>query len=471
MPTQLSQRTLSGLACFCLLLGAATASAQVRRLQEIKPVKLAIKTDLPSYALGAKAAVEVFLHDVNNKPLKAAKEHIIEIELRASFSNQLKKKMQDTIKVGETSAKFTLPLEELGVFNIHASHLAKLPEFLPDDTVIRVRPAIRSLQRPRPGAWMPGLDLRFAGAGLLAFPPPFQRIPSQETTLLLKSSPQRTLLADGKDTATIHLFYYSPEGIAPADIRVRLFNSGGTLKPQPVVTIPQGDDYGQATLTSDKIGTITVEYLGSLPINLPPQAEKKIDIIFGPPITQIELNISPPAITLVDQSDLIVRLLDEKGTPIATDSPRQIALAIDKGRGEIEKEEFEIPAGRSESRTSFFPTWMGDVEISAATPDLRPTTAPLKVSPPLLPLSLSALGGLAGGVIAFWTRQNSKWWRIIIGLIAGFVLYWAFIFGVLNFVSRAIVLNPLSAFALSALGGWLGTEVFVQILKRFGLSA
>jgi hypothetical protein len=469
MPTKLSQRPLAGLACFCLLLGAATAGAQARRQQEIKPVKLAIKTDLPSYALGAKAAVEVFLHDVNNKPLKAAKEYIIEIELRASLSNQLKKKMQDTIKVGETSAKFALPLEEIGIFNIRASHLAKSPEFLPHDTVIRVRPAIRSRSTPR-GAWMPGFDLRFAGAGLLAFPPPFQRIPSQETALLLKSSPQRTLLADGKDTATIHLFYYSPEGIAPADIRVRLFNSGGKLEPQPVI-IPQGDDYGQATLTSDKIGTITVEYLGSLPINLPPQAEKKIDIIFGPPITQIDLNISPPAITLVDQSDLIVSFWDENETPIATDSSRLIAFAIEKGRGEIEKEEFEIPAGRSESRTSFFPTWIGDVEISAATPDLRPATAPLKVSPPLLPLSLSALGGLAGGVIAFWTRQNSKWWRIIIGLIAGFVLYWAFIFGVLNFVSRAIVLNPLSAFALSALGGWLGTEVFVQILKRFGLSA
>jgi len=467
MPTKLSRRPRVGLTCLCLLLGATTAGAQARRQLESKAVKLFVKPDLKVYALGAKAAVEISLHDVNNKPVKAAKEYIIEIELRVSLSNQLKKKMQDTIKVGETSSKSTLQLEEIGVFNIHAGHLAKLPELLPDDTVIRVRPVIRSRTSPPRGAWMPGFDLRFAGAGLLASPPPFKQIPSQETSLLLKSSPQRTLLADGKDAATIHLFYYGPEGIAPADIRVRLFNSGGKLEPQLAI-IPQGDDYSQAILTSDKIGTITVEYLGSTPTNLPPQAEKKFDIKFGPPITQIDLNISPPAITLVDQSDLIVRLLDEKGTPIAADSPRQIAFAIDKGRGEIEKEEFEIPAGRSEWRTSFFPTWIGEVEISAATPDLRPATAPLKVSPPLMPLSLSALGGLAGGVIAFWTRQNSKWWRILIGLIAGFVLYWAFIFGVLNFVSRAIVLNPLSAFALSALGGWLGTEVFVQILKRFG---
>jgi hypothetical protein len=110
------------------------------------------------------------------------------------------------------------------------------------------------------------------------------------------------------------------------------------------------------------------------------------------------------------------------------------------------------------------------VEVSAATPDLQPAIVALQVSPPLMPLALSALGGLAGGLIAYWVGQNSKWWRIVIGLLAGFVFYWAFIFGVLNFISRAIVLNPLSAFALSTLGGWLGTEVFAQILKRFGIS-
>jgi hypothetical protein len=86
-----------------------------------------------------------------------------------------------------------------------------------------------------------------------------------------------------------------------------------------------------------------------------------------------------------------------------------------------------------------------------------------------LPLGLSALGGLAGGLIAFWVGQKSKWWRIAIGLITGFVLYWAFIFGVLDFLPNAIVLNPLSAFVLSTLGGWLGTEVFTRILSRFGL--
>ncbi|MDZ7361854.1 MAG: DUF1129 domain-containing protein [candidate division KSB1 bacterium] len=469
MSTPLSQRPLAALSCFCLLLGAATTGAQVRRQQENKPVKLAIKTDLPSYALGAKAVIEIFLHDANNKPVKAAKEYIIAIELRASFSNQFKKKMQDTIKVGGTSAKLTLVLEEIGVFNIHASHLAKSPELLPNDTVIRVRPAIRSL--PRPGAWMPGIDVRFVGVGLLALPAVFKQLPSEQTSLLLKSSPQRPLLADDKDAATIHLFYYGPEGVAPTNIRVRLFNSGGRLEPQSVVTIPQGDDYAQATLTSDQIGTISVEYLGSAPINLPPQTRRKLDFQFVPPITRLEFIASPPEITLVDNADLIVRLLDEEERPIATDTSRVISFAIKHGRGEIKDDTLEIPRGRADGRTSFLPTWRGGLTLTAATPNLRIAEAALKVTLPNLLLILSAIGGVAGGAIAYWIHPHSKWWRIAIGSVTGFVLYWAFIFGVLALLPRGIVLNPLSAFALSTLGGWLGTEVFVQILKRFGLSA
>lgn len=452
-------------ASLLLLVDALTVKAQSKQ-SESKPVKLVVKPDLPSYTIGAKASLEVFLFDANNKPVPAPKEYIIEIELRGLRPAQ--KKMQDTITIGATSIKLQLPLDVIGFIEIHASHVAKIPELLPGDTPIRVKPAAKILQKRR-GAMLPGFDGRFLGAGLLLMLPP-QFTSEQGPLLVLKSSPQRPLLADGKDAATIHVFYGSEEGVAPNDIRIRLFNSSGTLLPIPPLVIPQGEDYAQATLTSHKVEKITVEYLGSTP-EVPVSGARQLQIKFGPAITQLELNASPPVITLVDKSDLIVRLLNEAGTtPIATDTARLVSFAIDKGRGEIEQKEVEIPAGRFEGRTSFLPTWIGEVSISAATPDLPPASVPIKIKLPLMPLMLSALGGLAGGVIAFWTGTNSKKWRIVLGLITGFVLYWAFIFGVLNMVPRAIVLNPLSAFALSALGGWLGTEVFAQILKRFGLT-
>jgi hypothetical protein len=457
------------LTLFHVLLSVSITVAQGRQ-QASNPVKLIVKPNAKSYPIGAKATIDVILNDINNKEVKAAKEYIIEIEIVRSFPPpQTRKKMLDTINVGETSAKFQLALEESGLLEIYARHQAKIPELLPGDTPISVKRASRSLRKPPSGAGIPGLNGHFLGAGMLASPRFYQLVSEQGTYLILKSSPQRILLADGKDAATIHIFYYSEEGIAPSDIRVRLFNSSGKLEPAQTLLIPKGEDYSQAVLTSNQVGAVNVEFLGSIP-SYNAQGESKLQIKFGPPITQIIVNASPPSISLVDQADLIVHLLNEKGTPIASDTARQISFAIEQGRGEIEKKELEIPAGRSQGRTVFLPTWMGKVTVSASTPDLQPATVSLQVAPPTMLLSLTALGGLAGGLIAFWTRQNSKWWRIVIGLIAGFVFYWAFTFGVLNAISRAIVLNPLSAFALSTLGGWLGTEVFTLILKRFGIS-
>ena len=83
-------------------------------------------------------------------------------------------------------------------------------------------------------------------------------------------------------------------------------------------------------------------------------------------------------------------------------------------------------------------------------------------------LLLSALGGCIGGLIAFLTAR-ARWWRIIIGLVTGFVLYWAFLVGVFHTLARGFVLNPLSTIALSILGGWLGTAAFTRILHLLGV--
>ncbi|MCG3117918.1 MAG: hypothetical protein ALAOOOJD_00033 [bacterium] len=460
--------TIFGLIAFVLRPGGAIAAAPTQQMPESKPVKLIVKTDAPTYTTGAKAVIEIGIQDASNKPVKAAKDYIIEIELRAFPSRQLRKKMQDTIRAGESSAKLALALEENGIFSIHAKHLAKMSELLEYDVFIRVRPMVRSLQRPRHGAWLPDFNSRFWGVGMLLSPALPQFVIAQGKELVLKSSPQRTLLADGKDAATIHLFYGSEEGVALSPIRVRLFSSSGRLEPMPPLIIPEGEDYAQATLTSNKVETITIEFLGSTP-EVPVPGARQLQIKFGPPITQLGLDASPPKINLVDKSDLVVRLLNETGTtPIATDTVRQISFTIARGSGEIEQKELAIPAGRSEGRTTFLPTKLGEVEISASTPDLQPVTVLINVSPPLSLLGLSLLGGLAGGVIAYWMTAKSKWWRVAIGFITGFVFYWAIIFGLLDVLPRAIVLNPLSAFAISTLGGWLGTEVFTRVLKPFG---
>jgi len=452
------------LALLMVLLGSLFFEGMAEAQKKTSLRKLVVKPEAPTYRRGATAQIEVIIQDENNKIVQASKEVVVELEIR--FPSRKIQKMQDTIKVGQASAKFKLLLDEIGVFDIRARHQAKNQEFLEGSIPIRVN---KPLLRSRPGAGMAGLDRGFAS---VMKEPQIPLVPSLagRDSLEIKFSPQRPLLADNKDSATIHVFLYADneEGTAKTDIRVRLFNNGGKLDPTPV-KISRGSDYGYAKLTSDQIGMVTVEYLGATPTVQPPDA-RQLQINFVPPINRVEISASPPEITLVDNADLIVRLLDEQDRPIVTDTPRLISFAIEQGRGEIKDDTLQIPKGHSDGRTSFAPTWRGQVKLLAATPNLQIAATPLTVTLPMSLLILSAIGGVAGGGIAFKVHPESTWWRILIGLVTGFVLYWAFIFiGGLTMLSRAVVLNPLSAFALSTLGGWLGTEVFTFILKRFNI--
>jgi hypothetical protein len=459
----------AALALLAFLAPYETATAQMQAQKAVTAFKLAIETNAKSYRVGDKAEIEVVIQDVNNKAVKADKEYKIELEIRTRAGKV--KTMQDTIKAGATSKKFQVQLEDFGSIEIRARHQAKIPQLKEGSTFIKVG---RRLIRTPQGAVMPGLDWRFAAGSVMAqlpTSPSPSGLPANQDSLDIKNSPQRILLANKKDSATIHVFLYTKsgneEGVATKAIKVRLFNSSGN--PNPInVLIPQGDDYGEAKLVSDQVGIVNVEYLGATPLVKPP-TKKKLEIKFGPPISQLVFETSPPSISLVDTADLIVRLVDENNQPIATDTSRLVSFAIDTGRGEIRKDEIDIAKGRADGRSSFLPTWRGEVILSAATPNLPLAPAKLKVELPGSLLGLSGLGGLVGGLIAFLTRQGSKWWRTAIGLVTGFVLYWAFVFGVLNAIPRFIVLNPLSAFALSTLGGWLGTEAFNQILKLLKL--
>jgi len=77
---------------------------------------------------------------------------------------------------------------------------------------------------------------------------------------------------------------------------------------------------------------------------------------------------------------------------------------------------------------------------------------------------------LVGGLLAFLRRRGTRWPRIAVGGVTGFLLYWAFMFGLVRVLPPSFVLNPLSNFALSTIGGWLGTEVFALLLRWLGLS-
>lgn len=415
-------------------------------------MKMKIETSGKNFRANEPVEIRVTCLDSDNRI--AAVKHDYPVQILAHLPSGKVDTTIVTIPSGQAAQTLSMKFSESGIVHLQARH----DRLLTGETFLRLKSGDKGRgAAPREEETL-GLSTRA----------PIRALSSAGTQLLtLRYSPQRTILADGKDQATIQAFVLSNEDSNASEIRVRLFNSGGAMTPQPLV-IPAGQDMGAAVITSQDAQSVTVEYVSAAP-PAQLQGETRIQITFGPPVTQLELDASPPVITLVDKSDLIIKLLDSEGRPVATDVPRKVSFTITAGRGDIETKELTIAAGGFEARTSFRPTWRGKVNISAATPNLQTAEESVNVTLPVLVLILSALGAAAGGLIAYWLEKERQWWRIALGLVTGFVFYWAFVFGVLPLLAREIVLNPLSAFALSVIGGWLGTEVFSMILKRLGL--
>lgn len=287
--------------------------------------------------------------------------------------------------------------------------------------------------------------------------------------LVLRYSPQRKLLADGRDAVTIQAFTVSddpdPAGSADGEFKVRLFASSGTLVPLPLV-IHGGD--GSSTLTTTQPGDVDVEFLDAQP-DATLDGDRHLRIHFGAPVHGIRVEAKPPEISLVDDTYFVVTLLDADGHSVATDEPLAVQLALDKGRGAIKETTLSFKPGDFVARTRFTAAAVGEVAVSAAAPSLLNQTARLDVRLPLGLLLLSIAGGLVGGVLAFYRRRNSRLTRIAVGGVTGFLLYWAFMFGVVRVLPSGVVLNSLSNFALSTIGGWMGTEVFTLLLRWLGL--
>ena len=111
---------------------------------------------------------------------------------------------------------------------------------------------------------------------------------------------------------------------------------------------------------------------------------------------------------------------------------------------------------------------MGTTTVAAATPAILTKSTTLRVSLPILLIALTAVGGLIGGVMAFWTKRT-RWWRIVIGLFTGFVLYWAMIFGLLRSHPAGCRPQSLSAFAVAIIGGYMGPQLLGIMAQRFGV--
>ncbi|HXG93579.1 MAG TPA: hypothetical protein VNN73_14630 [Blastocatellia bacterium] len=460
----------------------AGCSSQSPIEHETGLMKIGVSTEKQAVEAGEKTKVKVELLDATNKETTAEQDLTIHVEARSPSGEVIQTK-EVPIKAGESSKIIEFEkLQQPGVVEIHASQ----PQLLEGGSVLEVkspessdstrikgtidktrRAPEKSVERlPKDASRVPpgSQSFRFRDSEVRLTPAAYTDPQETEYTLTLNQTPDRPILANGSDFATIYGYLDHP---APEDIKIYLYHSAGTLLDDEQMIIPKGQIIGSAKLISNQPGKITVSFRGSLPIPL--NSKDNLQIIFAPPITKLLLKAAPPIIPIVENAEVIVRLLDNNDTPITTDEPREVSFDIDFGRGLITPEKVTIKPSSFEERASFLPASRGEVQISASAKGFPPPKALLKVTGiPLLILILVAAGGSLGGLVVFLT-EKTKWWRILIGLIVGAFFYWACLTGLFDKLPRGVVINEISALMIALIGGIVGTKVFSIVLRKFGL--
>ena len=463
------------MAALSLCIGPLLNEAASAQTVAVNPVKLVVEARGKDVRVGETTSVLIILQDAGNHPTAAPKDMPVDIEVHTP--NTAVTRLRTTIEAGQSSKQVTFPVTGSGIVEIRA----KEPELLDGGTFVNVRPQARHPYPPAPIGPLPrapgnsALPLRYRDIHSLVARTPEAAQPESASLgikpiLTLRYAPHRAFLADGKDTATVSAFLVGDDPFTPTNVSIRLFNDRGQMNPKPPLLIRKGELTANAVLTSEEVGTVEVEYLGAnLPVEL--QGDRKLSIPFSPAIAELNLTASLPTISLLEESDIVARCQDASKRPVTTDTNRTVSLTIDRGRGILQDKEVVILKGHSEGRTTFLPTGLGSVLLSAYTPGLLAQSKEIRVTMPLMLVSASALGALAGGLLAFLTDKNRSRWRILIGLITGFLLYLAAAFLDILPALHLGAFHPFAVFLVSAIGGWLGTGIFGLLTKRLGVGS
>ncbi|HSB12989.1 MAG TPA: YrzE family protein [Bryobacteraceae bacterium] len=437
------------------LLVSMVASLPAQR-ESGQAVKLDLKVEGKRFTRIAPVTFTVSLLDINNRPAKTAVHTPIQISLRTSPKDAVQLTTV-TVRRGQSSVSGRLSGLPLG----GVVYLwAKSPGLLAGGVSLKVRGGA-PISKPAPS--LPPLQAEPGPPGELPLIP-----------VALSFSPQRDFWANGKDPVTLSAFYMGPGAGSPSEIKLRFADGTGTLNPNPLV-IPPGGDEGHAKLTFDHAGPVEVKFLRADPqVALEGGSGFRFNFV-PPPVTQLRVSVSPPAITLAETASVIVELLDDDRRPAASATDTPVTLRIEQGRGSLAQTVISIPRGKSSAQTEFRPVWRGATAIAVSAAGLDSQAGAVTVTLPVVLMLLSALGGLAGGFLAALPRQRSRkgWWRdpkvpirLVVGMLTGFFLYWAASLGLVSLVPRTVLMNPISAVVVAMIGGWLGTGVFSLIIKK-----
>jgi hypothetical protein len=427
------------------------------------PAKIAVISESPNPVKGEVITVRITLVDAENRPAVANKNFEIMVESRWQGGGTESSNI--IVKTGDTGQTTQLTLKDAGVIEITASNkqLAK------GGTIVNVRSSsplatpTPSMATPPGGGFLNIVYFDQEGAPLPASTPSTAWTPK----IKLDYYPKRPLRADKNDAATICVIL--PDEPAREDMLIYLSSDIGPPNPYPI-KIQKGESIGKATLVADRAGAIQFWYDYSTP---PARAPDVLPTIkFCAPVWGWKIVPKSPRIGLFESEEIGLQLVDSSGTAVPADEEREANLSIASGTGQFDKWSVRFDSEKGYATATFIPTSPGIIEVVGTTLYLQDQSARFIVTMSFSLLVLCAVGGTLGGLVSYLTQKPSaSWARIFIGLITGFVLYWAFLFGAvhLSSFSHGFLFNPFVAMVLSIIGGWIGTNVFTIVLKPLGL--
>jgi len=445
------------------------AAPNSRRTVQAIRLELAPKRD--TYSVGEDPVLTVRLIDPQGRPVPAPKDFTITVAATVKGANPITRSVR--IEKGKTAQDFELKIGSSnvsGAVQIRATH----PELVEGGAVLYIA------AKKRPGRTR-AYD-SFEASLFDVVPARFQPDAGKCMPNMLVA-PMRPLKADGQDSAVVTIV--EPVTV---DTSFYLTTTVGTLDPNPIL-IKGGQALGTSRITSEIAKEAVVSCVRVVP-SLATSGAEPVRIAFKQPVNAFSVEIAPPSISWVDRAGIIVTLLREQKIPVKTDDAVQISLHRDSGKGDIQPETFEIKAGEFEGRSMFLPYQKGPVHISVAIPNFLIESVDFEVTAlPYLMFMLPTFGGICGGLVASTWRPAEKAGgrrasspptnklvkrtlvRVMIGLLTGTLLHWAFVFNLVPALPRAVVMNQFSWFMLPAIGGWLGTKAFDVVLKAVGIGS
>jgi len=288
-----------------------------------------------------------------------------------------------------------------------------------------------------------------------------------KVVLLINDGNENGAFRAGIESATIQaLFVAEDGGSAPSDILVWLSPDHGTLDQQPL-KIPKCSISGESHLSSKYAVKASIRYT-VVPPNLPVEGPARLQASFVQSI--IGIGIIPngkQTLSLIDRGLMVAHFFDINGATVPTDLERTVKFVSGNSIVSAKDQSIVLKPGAFSAETLLLPFWLGNSSIYVTADRLKTATHHVEIVG-MTVIFICLIGGLVGALVSFLTAGGVFYSRVIVGVAAGIVLTWAYVFGVLPKVDAVLAHNFISVFVVSVLGGYLGIKAFEIVLKLFG---